>query len=106
MSENKDKAPEESFGQDTLDDLFSDAYERAVQAMERYPQPARVPPIPKLGEEAGEVIQAANKYLDGKGSLADVRDEMVDNIVVLIRLFVEGDKTHGLPPVKEAHSND
>lgn len=82
-----------------LSKFFDDAIMEATRAVLKYPQPCKIPPIPKLAEECGEAIQAANKCIEGKGSLEAVRGELVQTVAVIIRLYIEGDETLGLPPV-------
>jgi phosphoribosyl-ATP pyrophosphohydrolase len=77
--------------------LLEDAIVEAVKAIEKYPQPNYV--ISKVAEEAGEVVKAAIHCAEGRETLENVRKEIVQAIAMLIRLYIEGDQVHKLPPV-------
>jgi ribosomal protein L22 len=77
--------------------LLDDAYQEAEKAMKRFPQPNYV--ISKIAEEAGEVVKASIHCAEGRETLENVRGEIVQTIAMLIRLYLEGDQVHGLPPV-------
>lgn len=66
----------------------------AAKAIRKFPQPNYV--ISKVAEEAGEVVKAAIHCAEGRGSVDDVRGEIVQAMAMLIRLYVEGDGVHGL----------
>jgi phosphoribosyl-ATP pyrophosphohydrolase len=77
--------------------LVSKAISEGERAMVKFPQPNYV--ITKVAEEAGEVVKAAVHSAEGREPLTSVRDEMVQTIAMLYRLWCEGDEVHGLPPV-------
>jgi phosphoribosyl-ATP pyrophosphohydrolase len=79
--------------------MLSDAMEEAEKAMVKYPQPNYV--ITKVAEEAGEVVKAAVHCAEGRETPENVRKEIVQAIAMLIRLYIEGDKVHGLPSIVE-----
>ena len=83
--------------QDTFAGLIAEAIDEANRAMIEFPQPDYV--ITKLVEECGETIKAAVHCADGRGPLHEVRSEMKQATALLYRLWVEGDRTHNLPPV-------
>lgn len=95
------KAPDEIQNDPDLRDdfraLVAEAMARAGKAIVRYPQPNYV--ISKIAEEAGEVVKAAIHCAEGRDTLGHVRDELVDLIAMAFRLYAEGDRVHGLPPV-------
>lgn len=82
---------------DKLYELFDDAFDEARKAMRKYPQPTYV--ISKVAEEAGEVVKAAIHCAEGRESPIAVREEMVQAMAMIIRLYIEGDQVHGLPPI-------
>lgn len=84
-------------GGDALGQLLEDAIFASGKAMSRYPQPNYT--ITKVAEEAGEVVKAAVHCAEGRGDAFQVRAEIVDAMAMLIRLYLEGDRVHGLPPV-------
>ncbi len=89
---------------DHLQALLVDAHLQAARAMQRYPQPNYV--ISKVAEEAGEVVKAAIHCAEGRETPEAVRAEIVDAIGMLLRLYIEGDQVHGLPPISgEARGN-
>lgn len=51
-----------------------------------------------FAEEAGEVIKAILDHRQGKGTLADVRKEIIQTMAMCVRLLNEGDPIHSLPP--------
>lgn len=73
------------------------ALHEADRAMLEFPQPNYV--ITKIAEEAGEVVKAAVHCAEGRESVESVRGEMLQLVAMLYRLWVEGDKIHGLQPV-------
>ena len=77
--------------------LVREAQGRAENAMTRYSQPNYV--ISKLAEEAGEVVKAAIHCAEGRDTIQHVREELIDLIAMAYRLYAEGDRVHGLPPV-------
>jgi len=77
--------------------LLVEAHHEAQTAMSKYPQPNYV--ISKVAEEAGEVVKAAIHCAEGRAPMVDVRDEIVQAMAMLIRLYLEGDQVHGLAPV-------
>jgi len=80
-----------------FDDLIKIAKAHAERAMVKFPQPNYV--ISKFAEEAGEVVKAAIHCAEGREDMSEVRHEMKQAIAMLYRLWVEGDRVHGLPPV-------
>ena len=93
MSEEKEAAdPLEGF-----DILVTEAKLEALYAMRRFPQPNYV--ISKVAEEAGEVVKAAIHCAEKRETAEIVAGEMKQLIAMLIRLWVEGDQVHGLPPI-------
>lgn len=77
--------------------IVRDGMARAVKAMNKYPQPNYV--ISKVAEEAGEVVKAAIHCAEGRDTASHIREEMVDTIAMLYRLWLEGDQVHRLRPV-------
>lgn len=77
--------------------LFLDACASADKAMLKHPAPNYT--ITKIAEEAGEVVKEAVHTAEGRGDMANLRNEIVQTMAMLIRLYVEGDQVHGLPPV-------
>ena len=80
-----------------LYELFDDAFDEARKAMRKFPQPNYV--ITKVAEEAGEVVKAAIHCAEGREAPSAVREEMVQAMAMIIRLYIEGDQVHGLPPI-------
>jgi phosphoribosyl-ATP pyrophosphohydrolase len=78
-------------------DLFNEAYHEAIRAMQKFPQPNYV--ISKVAEEAGEVVKAAIHCAEGRETKENVHGEIKQAIAMLIRLYIEGDQVHGLPPI-------
>jgi phosphoribosyl-ATP pyrophosphohydrolase len=77
--------------------LVEEAAVEADYAMKKFPQPNYV--ISKVAEEAGEVVKAAIHCAEGRGDRESVRSEIVQAVAMLMRLFLEGDQVHGLPPI-------
>jgi hypothetical protein len=89
--------------------LLFEANHAATVAMVKFPQPNYV--LLKVAEEAGEVVQEAVHFAEGRGTATAVRKEIVQTIAMLIRLYEEGDLVNGIPAigpacVKEIASND
>jgi phosphoribosyl-ATP pyrophosphohydrolase len=84
---------------DTLQTLLSDAYAEAAKAMQKHPQPNYT--ITKVAEEAGEVVKAAVHCAEGRESKEEVIGEIKQALAMLMRLYIEGDQVHGLPPLAE-----
>ena len=78
-------------------DLVAAAYAEATKAIQKFPQPNYV--ISKIAEEAGEVVKAAIHYAEKRETAENVAGEMKQLIAMLIRLWIEGDQVHGLPPI-------
>lgn len=78
-------------------ELFVDAMAEADKAMRKFPQPNYV--ISKVAEEAGEVVKAAIHCAEGRDTPEHVAEEIRQTMAMLIRLYLEGDQVHGLPPV-------
>lgn len=85
---------------DGFDMLIAEARTEAAKAMRKFPQPNYV--ISKVAEEAGEVVKAAIHAAEGRETMENLRDEMMQVIAMLYRLWIEGDQVHGLPPVAAA----
>jgi hypothetical protein len=85
---------------DAVAGLFVDAWAEAEKAMRKFPQPNYV--ISKVAEEAGEVVKAAIHCAEGRETAANVVAEIKQAMAMLIRLYVEGDQVHGLPPLTAA----
>lgn len=84
---------------DQLGELLAEARLEAHRAIQKFPQPNYV--ISKVAEEAGEVVKAAIHCAEGRETLENVRGEIKQAIAMLMRLYLEGDQVHGLPPVCE-----
>lgn len=56
--------------------------------------------VTAFSEEAGEVVKAVLDHLAEKGTLEDIRKELIQAAAMIVRLLEEGDPTHGLPPTK------
>lgn len=69
------------------------------RAQKRHPQPNYV--CLKVAEEAGEVVQAAVHYREGRKTWEEVEGEAVQAIAMLMRLLVEGDHVNGIYPPKK-----
>lgn len=87
-------------GMEGFGDLVASAYAEAIKAMRKFPQPNYV--ISKIAEEAGEVVKAAIHCAEKRETAENVAAEMRQLIAMLIRLWVEGDQVHGLPPIAAA----
>ena len=87
-------------GMGSFGDLVAAAYVEAAKAMHKFPQPNYV--ISKIAEEAGEVVKAAIHCAEKRETAENVAGEMKQLIAMLIRLWVEGDQVHGLPPIAAA----
>ena len=83
-----------------LDALFVAAKAEAEKAMRKFPQPNYV--ISKVAEEAGEVVKAAIHCAEGRETPENVVGEIKQAMAMLIRLYIEGDQVHGLPPLSDA----
>jgi phosphoribosyl-ATP pyrophosphohydrolase len=82
---------------ENLQDLLDEAFAEMVSATHRFPQPNYV--ISKVAEEAGEVVKAAIHCAEGRETKENVRVEIKQAIAMLMRLYIEGDQVHGLPPI-------
>lgn len=76
--------------------LVASARQRAIKAMEKFPQPNYV--LNKVAEENGEVIKAVIHYTEGRETWENVEGELIDNLAMLIRLVTEGDQVIGFTP--------
>jgi NTP pyrophosphatase (non-canonical NTP hydrolase) len=76
--------------------IFKRAEAARKKAQIKHPQPNYV--CLKVAEEAGEVVQAAVHYREGRKTWADVEGEAVDAIAMIMRLLVEGDHVNGIYP--------
>lgn len=88
---------------DHLQSFLTTAHLEAVAAMKAFPQPNYV--ISKVAEEAGEVVKAAIHCAEGRDTREHVRDEIRQAMAMLMRLYLEGDQVHGLPPICEIDPN-
>jgi phosphoribosyl-ATP pyrophosphohydrolase len=79
--------------------LVRRAHFEATKAMKCFPQPNYV--ISKIAEEAGEVVKAAIHCAEKRETAENVGKEMTQLLAMLIRLWVEGDQVHGLPPISQ-----
>lgn len=93
----KVRAIREGDGEDAVMELFVDAMTEADKAMRKFPQPNYV--ISKVAEEAGEVVKAAIHCAEGRDTPQHVVEEIRQAMAMLIRLYLEGDQVHGLPPI-------
>lgn len=80
-----------------LNALFAAAIAEADKAMRKFPQPNYV--ISKVAEEAGEVVKAAIHCAEVREAPEAVISEIRQAMAMLIRLYLEGDQVHGLPPL-------
>jgi hypothetical protein len=80
---------------------LTDAHLEAVEAMRRFPQPNYV--ISKVAEECGEVVKAAIHCAEGRDTPDHVRAEIRQAMAMLMRLYLEGDQVHGLPPLADVN---
>lgn len=82
-----------------LGGLLREALDEAQRAAVKYPQPNYI--ISKVAEESGEVVKAAIHCAEGRGEPREVIGEIRQAMAMLIRLYLEGDAVHGLPPLVE-----
>lgn len=80
-----------------LEETIGAALLEADKAMRKFPQPNYV--ISKVAEESGEVVKAAIHCAEGREAREAVLAEVVQCMAMLIRLCLEGDQVHGLPPL-------
>lgn len=83
--------------------ILDDAFDEAERAMLKFPQPNYV--ITKLAEEAGEVVKASVHFAEGRETRENVLKEVTQCIAMLIRLMVEGDQVHGMPPLLQSEES-
>lgn len=86
----------------SLENLFRAVEAEAFKAMRNFPQPNYV--ISKVTEEAGEVVKAAIHCAEGRDTPENVVAEIKQAMAMLIRLYIEGDQVHGLPPLAGART--
>jgi hypothetical protein len=72
--------------------------------MRKFPQPNYV--ISKVAEEAGEVVKAAIHCAEGRETPENVIAEIRQAMAMLMRLYIEGDQVHGLPPLNTTFKDD
>ena len=84
-------------GMEGFGDLVAAAYAEATKAIQKFPQPNYV--ISKIAEEAGEVVKAAIHCAEKRETAENVAGEMKQLIAMLVRLWIEGDQVHRLPPI-------
>lgn len=82
---------------ESFEELVIAGVTEATKAMKKFPQPNYV--ALKVAEEQGEVIKAAVHFAEGRDTAEHVRDEMVQLIAMLYRLWVEGDQVNGVPAI-------
>jgi phosphoribosyl-ATP pyrophosphohydrolase len=80
--------------------LYQDAFVEMNKAISRFPQPNYV--VCKVAEEAGEVVKAAVHCAEGRETANSVRQEIVQAMAMLLRLYVEGDQVIGVPSIMDA----
>jgi phosphoribosyl-ATP pyrophosphohydrolase len=85
-----------------MSELFCQAVFEAGVARKKFPQPNYV--ISKFAEEAGEVVKAAIHCAEGRETSDNVRKEIVQAMAMLLRLYVEGDEVHRLPPIMRSEA--
>lgn len=66
-----------------------------ASARAKFPDPKLA--LTALVEEVGEAVKAALDHYHGKGSLDDIRKELVQVGAMVVRLLEEGDPSHNLP---------
>lgn len=76
--------------------IFKRAEQARKKAQIKHPQPNYV--CLKVAEEAGEVVQAAVHYSEGRKTWEELEGEVVQTIAMLMRLLVEGDHRNGIYP--------
>lgn len=89
----------ETVGQ-KVDRILERSVLEMMQSIKKFPQPNYV--SLKVSEEAGELIQAAVHYAEGRETWETVENEAVQMIAMGLRLIVEGDQINGIipPPAK------
>ena len=87
-----------------VDTLCSDAHNAAQNAVKKFPQPNYV--LLKVAEESGEVIKAAVHFAEGRDTATHVREEIVQAMAMLMRLYLEGDGVNGVPPIHAAYQKE
>ena len=76
--------------------IIGRATREMVLAQHRFPAPNYV--LLKVAEEAGELVKAAVHYAELRGTWANVEDEAVQAIAMILRLLDEGDGVNGIRP--------
>lgn len=77
--------------------LVVEAAVEAEKAMRKFPQPNYV--ISKFAEEAGEVVKAAIHHAENRETREAVVSEMRQVLAMMLRLWIEGDRVHGMKPL-------
>jgi NTP pyrophosphatase (non-canonical NTP hydrolase) len=72
--------------------LFKDSVEEAKRAKKKFPKPELL--LTAMTEEHGELVKAIMDCRQGKASQEDIKQEMIQLIAMIIRLFNEGDPAH------------
>lgn len=85
----------ETVGQ-KCDRILQRSVSEMMKSIEKFPQPNYV--SLKVSEEAGELIQAAVHYAEGRETWENVENEAVQMIAMGLRLLVEGDQVNGIIP--------
>ena len=80
--------------------IFERAEAARKKAQAKFPQPNYV--CLKVAEEAGEVVQAAVHYSEGRKTWDDLEGEVVQTIAMLMRLLIEGDHVNGIHPPRSS----
>jgi hypothetical protein len=68
-----------------------------VRAKKLFPNPDLL--LTAFSEEVGEVVKAVLDHYSGKGSLDDIRRELIQAGAMIGRLCEEGDPIHKLPAI-------
>lgn len=83
--------------EEKVEQLLKDAHKQANLAAVKFPQPNYV--LLKVAEEAGEVVKAGVHLAEGRDTPYHVKQEILQAIAMLIRLYAEGDQVNGVPPI-------
>jgi len=66
-----------------------------ARARKLHPSPDLL--LTAFSEEAGEVVKAALDHYEGKGSVEEIRTELIQVAAMVGRLLEEGDPIHHIP---------
>jgi len=78
-----------------LADAVTFEYERAVKLF-----PGANNNTLALCEEHGELVKAVIDHSQGKATLEEAYEELVQTMAMCLRLYFQGDDTIGLPPLR------